>query len=158
MFFMPLTVLLWLTVLLSLVSGYYYLVGLCGIILIFDTNTKWKQVKEKGLPIKYRQVGSAVFRGYFVSVYYWCAFFSRYYLVMAFLFFLLIPKLCIILLINHFIVSLCEFFLKKPLSKIFTFIYFFSMDQLAYQIGAWYGCFRYLAFNPVNPKISRWQL
>ena len=156
MFYMPLTILQWVIVAAALLTGQYFLLLLCGILLFIDTHTKWRQVKEKELPIKYSQVLSAVFRGYFVSIYYWCAFFSRYYLVMAFLFFPLIPKLCLILLINHFIVSLCEFFLKKPLSNIFVFIFFFSIDQVAYQVGVWYGCFRYAAFNPVNPKITRW--
>ena len=156
MFYVPLTMLLWVIVLIALLTGYYSLLGLCGIVLIVDTHSKWKQVKEKDLPIKYSQVLLAVLRGYFVSIYYWCAFFSRYYLVMAFLFFPVIPKICLFLFINHFIVSLCEIFLKKPSSNILTFIYFFSIDQLAYQIGVWYGCFKYIAFNPVNPKISRW--
>ena len=156
MFYIPLTVLVWVIVLLSLISGYFYLLGLCGIILVIDANTKWKQVKEKDLPIRYWQVLLAVFRGYFISIYYWCTFFSRYYLVMAFLFFPLVPMAGLLLFINHFIASLCEYFLKKSLSNVITFIYFFSIDQLAYQIGVWYACFRYLAFNPVNPKLSRW--
>jgi mycofactocin system glycosyltransferase len=156
MYYMPLTMLLWLIVLIALLTGCYFLLGLCGIILVIDTHAKWKQAKEKELPIKYSQVLSAVLRGYFVSIYYWCAFFSRYYLVMAFIFFPVFPIICLILFINHIIVSLCEFFLKKAPSNIFSFVYFFSIDQLAYQIGVWYGCFRYLTFNPVNPKISRW--
>ncbi len=157
MFYMPLTVLLWGIVLLTLLTGWYPLFGLCVIILITDTHTKWQQVKKKDLPIRYSQVLSAVFRGYFVSVYYWCAFYSRYYLITAFLLFPVAPVICLILFINHFIVSLCEFFLKRPSLNIFSYIYFFSIDQLAYQAGAWYGCFRHLAFNPVNPRITRWK-
>lgn len=156
MFYMPLTMVLWLIAFTAVLTGHYFLIGLCSIILIIDTCTKWAQVKKEDLPIKYSQVLSAVLRGYFVSIYYWGAFFSRYYLVMAFLFFPVFPTLCLVLFINHFIVSICEIFLKKPSSNIFSFIYFFSLDQLAYQMGVWYGCFRYLTFNPVNPKISRW--
>ena len=157
MFYMPLTMLLWGIVLLALLTGCFSLFGLCVIILITDTHTKWRQVKKKDLPIKYKLVLSAVFRGYFVSVYYWCAFYSRYYLITAFLFFPIFPKICLVLFINHFIVSLCEFFLKRPSLNIFSYIYFFGIDQLAYQAGAWYGCFRHLAFNPVNPRITRWK-
>lgn len=156
MFYMPLTMLVWAIVSTAILSGCYFLLLLCCIILIMDTHTKWRHVKKKDLPIEYSQVLSAVFRGYFVSVYYWCAFFSRYYIIMAILFFPILPMLCLILFINHFIVSLCEFFLKRASSNIFSFIYFFSIDQLAYQMGVWYGCFRYMAFNPVNPKIARW--
>ena len=156
MFYMPLTMLMWSLALIAAVTGHFFLFGLCCIILIIDTHTKWGLVKKKDLPIKYSQVLSAVFRGYFVSIYYWCAFFSRYYLIMAFVLFPVFPTLGLILFINHFIVSFCEFFLKKTSSNILSFVYFFSIDQLAYQIGVWYACFRYLTFNPVNPKISRW--
>ena len=158
MYYMPFTVLLWLIVLLAFFTGYFSLIGLCAVILVIDTHTKWRQVKIKGLPVRYSQVLVAVFRGYFVSVYFWCAFFSRYYLVMAVLFFPAFPASCLVLFINHFIVSACEFILKRPSLNIFSFMYFFSIDQLAYQIGAWSGCFRYFSFNPVNPKISRWKL
>ena len=158
LFYMPFTMLQWAIVLAVILAEYNFLLGVCGIVLLIDTHTKWRQVKKKELPIKYSQVMSAVFRGYFVSIYYWCAFFSRYYLIMALLFFPAIPKICLILFINHFIVSICEFFLKKSSLNIVTFTYFFSIDQMAYQAGVWYGCFRYLVFNPVNPKISRWIL
>lgn len=157
MYYMPFTMLLWLVVLMAFLTGYFSLLGLCVIILVIDTHTKWRQVKIKELPVKYSQVLAAVFRGYFVSIYFWCAFFSRYYLVMAVLFFPIFPKLCLILFVNHFIVSACEFILKRPSLNIFSFICFFSIDQLAYQTGAWYGCFRHLAFNPVNPRITRWK-
>ena len=157
MFYMPMTVLFWAMLPAALYTGLYFLTGICCIIIVLDTNTKWQQVRKKELSIGYMQVLSAVFRGYFVSVYYWCAFFSRYYLLMALLLFPVLPTLCTILLINHLVVSICEVVLKKPLSNIFTFTYFFSIDQLAYQGGVWYGCFRYLAFNPVNPRISRWR-
>lgn len=156
MYYMPLTTLFWGIIFLGILTGYYPLTGLCGIILVLDTHTKWRQVKAKELPVKYSHVLWAVFRGYFVSMYYWLAFFSRYYLVMTFIFLPVVPALCLILFIIHFIVAFCEFFIKKASLNIFSFIYLFSIDQLAYQAGVWFGCFRHLAFNPVNPKISRW--
>lgn len=157
MFYLPLTALLWAIVLFSVLSGHYFLMGLCVIVLFIDTRNKWVQVKKKDLPIKYTEILQAVIRGYFVSAYYWCAFFSRYYLVMAFLLFPFLPTLCLILFINHFVISICEFFIKKPSLNIAGFIYFFTIDQLAYQLGVWFGCFKYLSFNPVNPEISRWK-
>ena len=157
MFYMPFTMLLWALVIAAFVTGYHFLLVLCLIILVIDTHTRWRKAKKKDLPILYSQIMAAVSRGYFVSIYYWCVFFSRYYLVFAFLLFPVLPKVCLILFINHFIVSLCEFYLKKPSLNILMFLFFFSIDQLAYQMGVWYGCFRYLAFNPVNPELSRWR-
>ncbi|MFC1839452.1 mycofactocin biosynthesis glycosyltransferase MftF [Thermodesulfobacteriota bacterium] len=157
MFYLPLTILLWHIVFVSVLTGHYYLLGICGLILVVDTHKKWMRAKKKDLPIKYRQVLFAIFRGYFVSLYHWCAFFSRYYLVMAFLLFPFFPTVFLVLFINHFIISFCEFFLRKPSMNIAGFIYFFTIDQLAYQLGVWFGCFKYLSFNPVNPEISRWK-
>ena len=157
MFYLPMTILLWHIVFVSIFTGHYYLLGLCGFILLADTHKKWMRVKKKVLPIKYGQILSAVFRGYFVSLYYWCAFFSRYYLFMAFLLVPAFPTVSLILFINHFLISICEFLLKKPSMNIAGFIYFFTIDQLAYQLGVWFGCFKYLSFNPVNPEISRWK-
>jgi len=158
MFYLPLTILLWHILFVSILTGRYLLLGICGIILLVDAHKKWMQVKKKGLPIKYRQILFAVFRGYFVSIYYWGAFFSRYYLIMAFLLFPVFPTACRILFINHFLISFIEFYLKKPSMNLLAFIYFFTIDQLAYQLGVWFGCFKYLSFKPVNPKISRWTL
>ena len=157
MFYLPMTILLWHIVFVSIFTGHYYLLGMCGFILLADTHKKWMRVKKKDLPVKYGQILSAVFRGYFVSLYYWCAFFSRYYLFIAFLLVPAFPTVSLILFINHFIISICEFLLKKPSMNIAGFIYFFTIDQLAYQLGVWVGCFKYLSFNPVNPEISRWK-
>jgi hypothetical protein len=156
-FYIPQTVLFWLTALAAVLSGKYLIFLLCGIILFVDTHVKWRQVKEKDLPIGYCKILSAVLRGYFVSGYYWCAFFSRYYLFMAFMLVSLLPVTALILTLNHLLVTVCEYFIKKPNLNLFFFIFYFTIDQLAYQLGAWYGCFKNRSFNPVNPVISRWR-
>jgi mycofactocin system glycosyltransferase len=158
MFYMPLSVLFWLAALAVTSSGRYQLFLICGAILLIDTHIKWKQVIRKELPIKYSQITSAVFRGYFVSAYYWCAFFSRYYLSMAFILIMPFPVAGLILFINHLLVTVCEYFIKKPNQGLLPFAFCFTLDQLAYQLGVWYGCFRNQSFNPVNPVISRWRL
>jgi len=157
MFYLPLTVLFWLTVLAAALSGHYLLFLLCGVILIVDTHLKWMKGEKKALPIKYMQILCAVFRGYFVSGYYWCAFFSRYYLFLTFILAPSFPMTTLILIINHLLVAVCEYFIKKPSSSLFSFIFYFTLDQLAYQLGVWYGCFKNRSFNPVNPVISRWR-
>jgi mycofactocin glycosyltransferase len=157
MYYMPLTVLFWLTLLSATLGGQYFLFLLCGFILLFDTHLKWKQAVKKDLPIGYYQIISAVFRGHFISLYYWCSFFSRYYLFLAFLFAPHFPVIGLILLLNHLVVSICEYFIKNFRSNFFPFFFFFTIDQLAYQLGVWFGCLRHFSFNPVNPRISKWK-
>ena len=156
MFYLPLTTLLWSLVLVSFLIGQYLLLGICVIILFIDTHRKWTQVKREDLPIKYSQVLLAVLRGYFVSMYYWCEFFSRYYLFMTIILLPIYPVVSLIIFLNHVTVSVCEYYLRKPTLNIISFFYLFTIDQLAYQLGVWFGCFKYMSFNPVNPKISRW--
>jgi mycofactocin glycosyltransferase len=157
MFYLPLTVLFWLTVLTATTSGHISIFFLCGFILLIDTHVKWMQGEKKSLPIKYMQILCAVFRGYFVSLYYWCAFFSRYYLFIALMVVLFSPVTTFILIISHLLVTVCEIFIKKFNSGFLSFAFYFTLDQLAYQLGVWYGCFRNNSFNPVNPVISRWK-
>lgn len=157
MFYSPLTVIVWLIVLAATLSSHYLLFLFCGVILLIETHVKWMQGEKKSLPIKYMQILCAVFRGYFVSLYYWCAFFSRYYLLAVFLILPLFPVTALILTLNHLLVAVCEYLIKKPNSNLFSFIFYFTLDQLAYQLGVWYGCFGNRSFNPVNPVISRWR-
>jgi mycofactocin system glycosyltransferase len=157
MFYLPLTALVWLIVFAAGLTGHCLLFLLCGLILFLDTHIKWRQTIKKGLPVAYFRIIIAVFRGYFVSLYYWCAFFSRYYLLLIPLLVPLSPLAAIILIINHLFVAVCEYFIKKPNLNLFSLIFYFTLDQLAYQLGAWYGCFGNNTFNPVNPVISRWR-
>lgn len=157
MFYMPLAILFWASILTAVLMNNFIIPAVSVLIMFADTHTKWRQVKIKKLPVEYKNVLYAVIRGYFVSVYFWCAFFSRYYLIFAFLLFPFFPLVCLLLFINHFIVSMCEIFLKKPLPDIVSFLCLFTIEQLAYQLGVWYGCFRYSVSNPVNPVLSRWK-
>ncbi len=157
MFYLPSAILLWALVLVSFLSGFYWLSGICVLILFTDTHVRWMQVRKNDLTIVYRQVLFAVFRGYFVSMYYWCEFFSRYYL---FAFVLLLPlslPVSLIIFINHLLVSGCQYFQRRPALNFPAFLYYFTADQIAYQLGVWVACFRHMSFNPVNPIIARWK-
>ncbi|NLA74078.1 MAG: hypothetical protein GX846_01135, partial [Deltaproteobacteria bacterium] len=156
-YYTPLTVLFWMSALAAILSGYCLLFLLCGVLLLIEAHIKWGQVIKRQLPIGYLQIISAVLRGHFVSAYFWCAFFSRYYLFIAFILVVLFPVAGLILFINHLLVTACEYFIKKPSQGVLSFAFCFTLDQLAYQLGAWYGCFRHNTFNPVNPVISRWR-
>jgi len=53
----------------------------------------------------------------------------------------------------HFLTGLMEFFIKKPRLNIPLFLFYFSLEQLSYQLGVWWGCFKRNFFGPVNPQI-----
>jgi cellulose synthase/poly-beta-1,6-N-acetylglucosamine synthase-like glycosyltransferase len=154
MFYNPLSILFWLFIVISLMTGCYFLLAGAPLILLTDSAVEQIKVKKKDLPIEYLSVFNAVFRGYFVSIYYWCEFLSRYYLVFSIVLLFFIPLLSLFLIMIHIAVSLSEYLRKRPDLNFFSFLYSFTVDQLAYQLGVWFGCFKYFSFNPVNPVIE----
>jgi mycofactocin glycosyltransferase len=58
----------------------------------------------------------------------------------------------------HLVAGTVEFFTKRPALNLLSYWFFFSLEQLSYQSGVWWGCLRRLSFNPVNPHIRfTWQ-
>jgi hypothetical protein len=46
-----------------------------------------------------------------------------------------------------------DYFLKKPSLNLFSFLFYYSIEQLSYQAGVWYGCIKHKSFSAVNPII-----
>ena len=151
----PAAFIFWALVLLSIASGWMPLLGLCGVILFTDSLTKFTKINRKKLPVAFPRFLLATLREYFAFLYHCCAFVSRYYLFWAFLIFLWAPRLSGILLLMHLLTGIGEYIIKKPRLNFPFFLFYFTLDQLSYQLGVWWGCFKKLFFSPVNPQIVR---
>jgi hypothetical protein len=86
--------------------------------------------------------------------YHCCDFVSRYYLIGSIAVFPLLSLAAAIIAGMHLIAGLVQYFVKKPRLNPISFLFYFSMEQMSYQLGVWWGCFRKLAFNPVNPRVT----
>jgi mycofactocin system glycosyltransferase len=99
-------------------------------------------------------IAAAVFRSYLAFFYHCCAFVSRYYLIWAAVFCVLAPWAASALFACHLVAGVSEFFVKRPRVNLFAFLALFTLEQLSYQAGVWYGCVRRFFFAPVLPRIS----
>jgi mycofactocin system glycosyltransferase len=146
--------LFWSMGILALVFKYPIVLSLCAIIVIGDTLNKCFLVRRKNIPIKTPVILVSVLRGYFAHFYHFCAFVSRYYLIWS------IPALFFsslafgIIWCAHILTAITEYMIKKPQMNFFTFLFYFSLEQLFYQLGVWWGCIRYRSFQAVNPQLA----
>jgi hypothetical protein len=51
-------------------------------------------------------------------------------------------------------VGITEYVIKKPRMNLLSFFFYFSLEQLFYQLGVWWGCRRYRSFQAVNPQLG----
>lgn len=153
--FSPPDFIFWGLVLLSIASGWNPLLALCGVILLTDSLIKFARIRQKNIPIQFPLLLLATFRGYLVFFYHCCAFVSRYYLFWAALIFILAPMVSAIILCMHLLTGIGEYFIKKPRLNPLLFLLYFTLDQVSYQLGVWWGCLKSLFFSPINPQIVR---
>lgn len=155
MFFPPAASLFWLLLALSIAIGSNLPAYLSGIVFALDCCSRYIKVKKgKNLPIGVLRIIPAVLRSYLTFLFHCCAFLSRYYLFWSPMAIPFIPLASLIIVGAHLVTGFVEYYIKKPSLNLFSFLFYFSMDQLCYQWGVWYGCFKRHCFHPVNPQIS----
>ena len=153
--FPPAGSLFWGLVVLSTVLECIPLLGLCGIIVLIDSLKKFSKIRRKDIPIKFSCMILAVLRSYLAFFYHCCAFVSRYYLFSFILILPLVPLASMIILGMHFLTGIVEYFIKKPSLNPLSFLFYFSFEQISYQLGVWWACLKEFIFSPVNPQIVR---
>jgi mycofactocin system glycosyltransferase len=127
--------------------------ALCAAITLRDTLNRWRAIHKKSLPVGVVSILVAVLRGYFAFLYHLCAFASRYYLIWGMLMFPLLPVVSTVILSMHLLACGVDFLIKKPNLNPSSFLLYFTLDQLSYQCGVWWACFKQRSFGSVNPKL-----
>ena len=155
MIFPPAASLFWSILAISIIIGSTVPAYLGGIVFIMDCFSRYiKFGRKKNLPIGLLRIIPAVLRSYLAFLYHCCAFVSRYYLFWSPIMFFLLPPAAMIIIGAHLVTGFTEYGTKKPSLNLFSFLFYFSLDQLFYQWGVWYRCCQNRHFHPVNPKIS----
>jgi hypothetical protein len=157
MVFPPGASLFWGIAILAITFESFPFLALCGITVLFDALSKLFRITGKGTTIKFPAVFMAVVRGYFAFFYHCCAFVSRYYLFWAIAIIPLFPLVSVIMLGMHFLTGWVEYFIKKPHLNPVSFLLYFSLEQLSYQLGVWWGCLKNMSFSSVNPRVA-WKI
>jgi mycofactocin system glycosyltransferase len=145
----------WALVLVSIAVRSLPLLGVSGLVLVADSLINFFSIRRRHIPISFSHLLVATLRGYLAFVYHCCAFVSRYYL-------LWVPLICIVAPVGaalifgaHLVTGIGEYCMKRPRLRLPSFLLFFTLDQLSYQVGVWWGCLKRLCFNPLNPQIVR---
>ena len=144
----------WSIVIVALIVKSAPLLASGAIIWFAEALSKFAAIKCRGIPIKFVSLLISVIRSYLALFYHCCDFVSRYYLIGSIAVFPLFPLAAAIIAGMHLTAGLVQYFVKKPRLNPISFLFYFSMEQLSYQLGVWWGCFRKLTFNPVNPRVT----
>ena len=81
------------------------------------------------------------------------SFVSRYYLFLALIILPIAPAAASVILILHLTAGTVDYVITNPQLNPISFLFYFTLEQLSYQLGVWRGCFKTGCFRPVNPIV-----
>jgi hypothetical protein len=142
----------WAALLIWLVTGALLFLGIVCLIIIIDSVLKKQRFRK--IPIGLGSIAKAVLRSCGAFAYHLCAFISRYYLFWGLVCLPIHFMITLVILAMHLLNAGVEFRLKKPSLNIAWFLWFFTLEQLSYQMGVWWACLSHGTLKPVLPKPS----
>jgi hypothetical protein len=113
------------------------------------------KIRKRKFPIKASSLFLSVVRSYLAFFYHIASFVSRYYLFPFLIILPIVPLVSTIFLMLHLLAGTVDYVIKKPRLNMVSFLFYFSLDQLSYQLGVWWGCFKNICFRPINPTIVK---
>jgi mycofactocin system glycosyltransferase len=153
--FPPLTSLFWLGLLLSMIPGFGSLVVVSAGAMVVDTLKKSFKTKRRKIPVKVSSLLISVLRSYLAFLLHIASFVSRYYLLPSLIILPIAPPMFTVILMLHLLAGTVDYVIKRPQLNLVSFLYYFSLEQLSYQLGVWWGCFKHICFRPIVPKIVK---
>lgn len=112
-----------------------------------------RRLRRAGFKASTRLVALARMRSCGAFFYHCCSFASRYYLVCSLIITPLMPGAGAIVAAMHMLTSMVEFIIKKPNLDPVSFLFYFSLEQVSYQLGVWWGAVKVRRFNSVIPEV-----
>ncbi|EFK10366.1 conserved domain protein [delta proteobacterium NaphS2] len=137
----------------TLWTGFVLFLVPCAALLAWETLNWRKIIVEKGVPLSRLSIMIAVLRSYLSFVCHLCAFGSRYYLIWAVVLVFLWQTASAVIFLLHLVTAVVDYIIKRPCLNFLSFLFFFTLEQLSYQAGVWYGCVRERDFGSINPKV-----
>ena len=149
----PLTSLFWASIILSIIPGFRLLLVISAGVLIVDVIKKLVKIRRIAVPVKVLSLLLSVLRSDLAFFLHIAAFVSRYYLFLALVILPFTPLVSTVILMLHLVTGIVNYVIKKPHLNWVSFLFYFSLEQLSYQLGVWWGCVKNICFRPLNPKI-----
>ena len=131
----------------------FFIIGLA--ILGFDFWRKATKIRKTGLRLKNSKVGFSVLRTHLSFSYHLSSYLVRYCLVFLIPLSLVYAKLWVFLLFLLAFSAIVDFLIKQPAIHFFSFLLFYTLDQLAYQTGVFWGCIKKKNFMTYVPILLR---
>jgi mycofactocin system glycosyltransferase len=120
-------------------------------------NTCWqgyRKLRKLRIAVGLGTVARSTMRGYLAFMYHCCSFVSRYYLVVGLVLLPVMPLTGAIIIGMHILTGVVDYRVRRPQLTLPSYLFYFSVEQIAYQSGVWWGCLRHLNFHPVFPGIT----
>jgi mycofactocin system glycosyltransferase len=124
-------------------------------VLLVDFCRKFLKTKKSGVRLKGLQVFLSVLRTHFSFSYQTSSFLTRYYLIFLIPLSLFYPKMWGFVLFLLIFSSFTDFSIKRPKINFISFLFFYTLDQFAYQTGVFWGCIKKKNFMPYVPIVIR---
>jgi len=131
----------------------FFVIGLT--IFGFDFWRKATKIRKAGLRLRSSKVVFSVLRTHLSFSYHLSSYLVRYYLVFLIPLSLVYPNLWVFILFLLVFSAIVDFSIKRPAIHFFSFLLFYTLDQLAYQTGVFGGCIKKKNFMPYVPILLR---
>ncbi len=154
MFFPPGASIFWTMIALAIICHSFFFLIIAAVTMVVDAFHKFTGIRRRGIYLGFDKLLIAVGRTYFAFFYHCCVFISRYYLVFSIPAVFLAPMVFAIIMSMHLLVGLTEYLIKKPRLNPFSFLFYFTLEQLSYQLGVWWYCLKSSSYGSVNPAIT----
>jgi mycofactocin system glycosyltransferase len=147
--------LFWAGIVLSMIPGYRPLFVISAAALMADTIKMYFKIRKREIPIKVSSLLLSAVRSYLAFFHHIASFISRYYLFSSLIILPIAPLVSTVILMLHLLTGTVDYVIKKPRLNLLAFLFYFSLEQISYQLGVWWGCFKNICFRPINPKIVK---
>ena len=150
----PAETLFWVALILSLLLRFPLLLLVSGALWGATWWRNHRKLQKLNIPVGSLTVAWSTVRGFMALGYHCCSFISRYYLMagMALLPFMPLTDASVIGM--HLITGGVDYGILRPRLSLPMYLFYFSVEQIAYQCGVWWGCIRHMNFHPVFPVIT----
>jgi mycofactocin system glycosyltransferase len=147
--------LFWLLAILSIWMPLLLIV--CGGLWISTCLRGYRKLQKLKIAMGVGTVALSTTRSYLAFMYHCFSFISRYYLVAGLVLLPVMPLAGSLITAMHVITGLVDYGVRRPQLPLLPYLFYFSLDQIAYQSGVWWGCLRNQNFQPVFPGITHHQ-
>jgi mycofactocin system glycosyltransferase len=124
-------------------------------ISVVDLWRKATRIRKTRLRLKNSKVFLSILRTYISFSYHMSSYLVRYYLVFFVSLSFIYPNLWAFVLFLLVFSTIVDFIVKRPTIDFFSFFFFYTLDQFAYQTGVLWGCIKRKNFMTYVPVILR---